>query len=62
MFIKLKNLNHYGDIVAMPFFLISSVYFMEKIDKTPTEWVLLLFSFFGFILDLLYTIIYFRYK
>lgn len=57
MYIKyLKNINHYGDICAIPFFLLLIVYFYKKQNKTRMELLLLYFSIAGFILDTLFSI------
>jgi hypothetical protein len=42
-----KNASHYGDILAIPFFLILSLYFYNIQVKTTTEYILLLFSISG---------------
>jgi hypothetical protein len=55
----MKNLSHYGDILAIPFFALLVIYFYNIEDKTTIEYVLLLFSISGFILDILYTYIFF---
>ena len=56
------NLSHYGDILAIPFFLLLIIYFVEKETRTPMENLLPLFSVSGFILDILYTILFFYKK
>jgi hypothetical protein len=58
MKIKIENLNHYGDILAIPFFALLSYYFYIIENKTPTEYILFIFSVSGFILDMVYTYIY----
>jgi len=58
MKIKIENLNHYGDILAIPFFALLSYYFYMIENKTPTEYILFIFSVSGFILDMVYTYIY----
>jgi hypothetical protein len=60
MFINDINIfSHYGDIIAIPFFLVLSMYFIRIKKKTILEYILLIFSISGFILDIIYTIIYF---
>ena len=44
---KLNNkLAHYGDLLAIPFFLITFIYFYQIENKTPLEYCLMLFMFF----------------
>lgn len=52
-------LSHYGDILAIPFFALSSFYFYNMEDKNVIENVLLVFSISGFLLDILYTYLFF---
>lgn len=47
----IKNLAHYGDILAIPFFLLASIYFYKKENKTHEEYILLIFSIIGLIFD-----------
>ena len=54
-----KNCSHYGDIVAIPFFALSIVYFYTIKNKSVIEYILLFFSICGFILDILYTYLFF---
>jgi hypothetical protein len=54
----LANLSHYGDILAIPFFLLLIIYFVKKESRTSMENLLLFFSVSGFILDILYTILF----
>ena len=56
------NLSHYGDILAIPFFLLLTIYFYNLEEKTTMEYIFLFFSFSGFILDVLYTYIFFTKK
>lgn len=53
-----KNGSHYADILAIPFFALLAMYFYNKKHKSIIEYVLLLFSISGFILDILYTYIF----
>ena len=56
---KLTNkLAHYGDMVAIPFFLISIIYFYRIENKTTLENIILIFLLGCFIFDLLFTYIY----
>ena len=54
----MQNLSHYGDILAIPFFALLTIYFYNIENKSLMEMVLLLFSVSGFVLDILYTIIF----
>jgi hypothetical protein len=55
-----KNyLSHYGDILAIPFFALLSYYFYIIKKKSTIEYILLYFSISGFILDILYTYVFF---
>jgi len=56
----IKNLSHYGDIIAIPFFAILTFYFYNIENKSILEYVLLLFSMGGFILDIFYTLIFYH--
>jgi len=58
----IKNGSHYGDILAIPFFTLLIYYFYNIENKTPTEYVLLFFGVCGFLLDILYTYIFFVYS
>ena len=58
MQINANNLSHYGDILAIPLFILLSVYFYKIEHKSPIEYVLFGFSLAGFILDCLYTYLY----
>ena len=57
---KLKYLSHYGDILAIPFFALLIIYFYHIEHKTPVEYILFFFSIGGFLLDILYTLIFFN--
>jgi len=52
---KAKNIFHYGDILAIPFFALLSIYFYNIKGKTILEYICFLFSISGFILDILFT-------
>ena len=56
----IKNSSHYGDILAIPFFALLVIYFYNIEHKSIIEYVFLWFSISGFILDILYTYIFFR--
>ena len=55
----IKNLSHYGDILAIPFFALLVIYFYNIKNKSIMEYVLLYFSIAGFVLDIFYTYIFF---
>jgi len=50
------NLDHYGDILAIPFFILLSYYFYKRKNKTNLEYLLMLFSIGGAIADIVFTI------
>ena len=54
----IKNLSHYGDILAIPFLGLLIMYFYNITQKSILEYVLLLFSISGFVLDIFYTYIF----
>ena len=54
----LTNISHYGDILAIPFFALLIIYFYNIKNKTPTEKILLLFGISGFVMDIVYTYIF----
>lgn len=62
---KVENLDinllcHYGDILAIPFFLLLIIYFYNKKNKNCIEYLLFIFGIVGFILDIFYTYIFFK--
>jgi hypothetical protein len=60
---NIENLGHYGDILAIPFFLLTFLYFYNLEEKTPFEILLMLFALSGFILDILFVFLaFFVYK
>ena len=52
------NISHYGDILAIPFFALLTIYFYNIKKKSQTEYIFFYFSISGFILDILYTFIF----
>ena len=56
----LYNISHYGDILAIPFFALSIVYFYNITNRNNIENILFLFSIFGFTLDIVYTYLFFQ--
>jgi hypothetical protein len=53
-----KNISHYGDILAIPFFLLLVIYFYRIENKNILEYILLYFSLIGLIADVIYTYIF----
>jgi RsiW-degrading membrane proteinase PrsW (M82 family) len=49
------TLSHWGDIAAIPFFFLLSLYFYQIPYKTPYEWVLFVFCVGGLIADIFFT-------
>lgn len=54
-----KNINHWGDILAIPFFLLLAIYLYKIPNRTNIENLLFFFSIVGFFADILFT--YIRY-
>jgi hypothetical protein len=53
---KLANkLTHIGDIIAIPFFLLLTIYFYKIENKSNLENILFLFSFACLIIDTTFT-------
>ena len=57
--INFYNLSNYGDVLAIPFFLLLVIYFYEKENKTIFEYILYLFSISGFLLDSYFTYLFY---
>lgn len=55
----IEHISHYGDLLAIPFFILLSMYFYSIENKNPLEYILFLFSILGFFLDSLFTFFYF---
>jgi hypothetical protein len=53
-----NNLVHYGDMLAIPFFFITFIYFYKIDNKTLLEILIMVFAVVGFLFDALATIIY----
>lgn len=58
---SIENLSHYGDVLAIPFFLLLTIYFYTIKHKTIFEYILMLFAVSGFVLDIVYTCIFLFY-
>jgi hypothetical protein len=56
----INNISHYGDILAIPFFAFLTIYFYNIKNKTLLEYLLLLFSLAGFILDSFFTYLFYK--
>ena len=54
----INNSSHYGDILAIPFFALLVIYFYNIKNKSTLEYILFYFSIAGFVLDILYTIMF----
>lgn len=53
-----KNIDKIGDVLAIPFFLLASIYFYNIPNKSNLENLLMLFFISGFILDIIFTFIH----
>ena len=53
-----NNLVYYGDMLAIPFFFITFIYFYKIDNKTLLEILIMFFALIGFLFDALATIIY----
>ena len=63
MKLNLKNLPNYADILAIPFFLLTFLYFYNLEEKTEIEIMLMLFGLIGFIIDIFFVYLaFFVYK
>ncbi len=51
----MKDISHKADILAIPFFLLTFLYFYNIKNKSLLEFVLMLFAFSGLILDSIFT-------
>lgn len=52
----IDNIEHYADILAIPFFILASYYFITKPNKSIIEQLLTLFVVVGAIADIAFTI------
>jgi len=55
---NIKNLSHYGDILAIPFFALLIIYFYNITNKSIIERILLLFSISGFVFDIFFSYLF----
>jgi hypothetical protein len=51
----IKNIENYGDILAIPFFKMLSYYFIVKKNKTTFEYLLMVFAISGSVADIYFT-------
>ena len=51
----MKNISHWADIVAVPFFLLLTIYFHKKPQKSLLEWILMCFALGGLVADIVFT-------
>ncbi len=56
-----NKLAHYGDLIAIPFFMITLYYFYLIKNKTLIEMIITWFILICLLGDILFTLIYFKY-
>ena len=56
----IQNIDHYADILAIPFFAILTYYFYKLKNKTFITKILLLFVFCTFFIDIFFTYLYYK--
>ncbi len=54
----INKISHYGDIAAIPFFLITLIYFYRIKNKTLLEYVITSFIGISLFADILFTYIF----
>jgi hypothetical protein len=59
---KRNTLAHYGDMLAIPFFLITLIYFYQRENKTLLENLLMIFIFICLLADIAFTFLFFTTK
>lgn len=59
LYIMLKNISHWGDIIAIPFFLLLCIYFYQIRNRNLIENILFLFSIVALMMDILFTYLFF---
>lgn len=57
---SMNQISHYGDLFAIPFFILASIYFYTIEHKTVMEYILFLFSVVGAIADIFFTLQFFK--
>ena len=60
MYIMLKNISHWADIIAIPFFLLLCIYFYQITNRNLIENILFLFSIVALVMDILFTYVFLR--
>ena len=58
----IKCLCNYGDILGIPLFALLLYYFYHIENKSTLEYVLFYFAIIGFIVDTVFTYIFFNYS
>lgn len=58
----MNRFSHYGDILAIPFFILAGIYFYKIEHKTPLEYILFLFSVMGTVADITFTTQFLKHK
>ena len=58
--ISSENISHYGDILAIPMFILAIVYFYQKNDRTLLEQILLAFVTIALICDIVFTFMFIK--
>jgi hypothetical protein len=53
-----NNLAHYGDLLAIPFFIITLYYFYVIERKTLLEWIIIVFLVICLLGDILFSYIF----
>jgi len=56
----INNLDHYADILAIPLFIISSIYFYRIKNKKMIEYFLLMFSVGAAFADIFFTAVFLK--
>ncbi len=59
---KLNKLAHYGDLLAIPFFIISLLYFYQIENKSLLEMGIMVFLFIALLFDTFCSILFFAKK
>ena len=59
---KRNTLAHYGDILAIPFFLITLIYFYQRENKTLLENIIMIFIIVALLSDIAFTFLFFTTK
>ena len=53
-----NKLAHYGDLIAIPFFIITLYYFYLIKNKSILEWIIIWFALVGLVGDIMFTLIF----